>query len=520
MFKIGIIFALLQLLKSQPTDEYEYKYDDDDGQTAGNEGTRLVGAKAASTYEYPFLVGWNSFGMDDTFSCTGSLITSRYFISAAHCNNLINQKSDREYTREKCAEDTKARGSYSGKYSFRMQIMCKFLPSGDFEIRTEPKGKAWMGIDNLHANRESNSQYSSEIKRHIRHKYSYKGGGTYGKYGGYDITLIEVETPFTQYKPACLPAFEFDDIRETTKDTKLAGYGKFLREGGQVCETNRFGLMKYHYCDESEGYGNRGCITDRPPKMREECKDFFADANTPDTVPSHVEEIKIIGGGKHNILCYPDKNPEDASFGWCRTRGHYYDKDNPDKEWDRGWGFCSKDCYLDPNSPDNGVLRSQKNVGVLPEKECLEFVRLSFWEGDVKHVPQILCVAKREQWREEQWERQDGGGYKKVEHQETNSSRYGMLNYAASIGTCQGDSGGPAFVEEGSNFILTGVVSGGRGELGNCGGVNNPVHYVRVKKLTKWISINLGKEKRNLCWNEDFQRKLDRKREESRSKYD
>ena len=61
--------------------------------------------------------------------------------------------------------------------------------------------------------------------------------------------------------------------------------------------------------------------------------------------------------------------------------------------------------------------------------------------------------------------------------------------------TLLGDSGGPSFVEEGSNFILTGnfqrfcysaleynsigVVSGGRGELGNCGGVNNPVHYVR-----------------------------------------
>ena len=26
---------------------------------------------------------------------------------------------------------------------------------------------------------------------------------------------------------------------------------------------------------------------------------------------------------------------------------------------------------------------------------------------------------------------------------------------------------------------LTGVVSGGRGPLGLCGGINNPVHYVR-----------------------------------------
>ena len=28
-------------------------------------------------------------------------------------------------------------------------------------------------------------------------------------------------------------------------------------------------------------------------------------------------------------------------------------------------------------------------------------------------------------------------------------------------------------------YTVTGVVSGGRGDLGKCGGINNPVHYVR-----------------------------------------
>ena len=76
------------------------------------------------------------------------------------------------------------------------------------------------------------------------------------------------------------------------------------------------------------------------------------------------------------------------------------------------------------------------------------------------------------------------------------------------INHMQGDSGGPSFVEESKGrFVLTGgrsnkvisfagVVSGGRGILGECGGINNPIHYVRVKRFTRWIVENLGPEAR------------------------
>ena len=72
----------------------------------------------------------------------------------------------------------------------------------------------------------------------------------------------------------------------------------------------------------------------------------------------------------------------------------------------------------------------------------------------------------------------------------------------------QGDSGGPSFVEESEgryvvtgrrsnkDFSFVGVVSGGRGVLGECGGINNPIHYVRVKRFTRWIVANLDREKR------------------------
>ena len=72
----------------------------------------------------------------------------------------------------------------------------------------------------------------------------------------------------------------------------------------------------------------------------------------------------------------------------------------------------------------------------------------------------------------------------------------------------QGDSGGPSFVEESKGrYVVTGarfnknpsfvgIVSGGRGTLGECGGINNPIHYVRVKRFTRWIVENIENDAR------------------------
>merc|ERR1712029_55281 len=73
-------------------------------------------------------------------------------------------------------------------------------------------------------------------------------------------------------------------------------------------------------------------------------------------------------------------------------------------------------------------------------------------------------------------------------------------SYVASAGTCNGDSGGPLFRSENGKNIVTGVVSGGRGTLAMCGGINNPVHYVRVSQFSTWIANILGNEAKNLCW--------------------
>ena len=55
--------------------------------------------------------------------------------------------------------------------------------------------------------------YTSTIKKAYRHPYSYRGGGSYndrGNYGGYDISLLELDEPIKSTF-ACLPSPVFKD---------------------------------------------------------------------------------------------------------------------------------------------------------------------------------------------------------------------------------------------------------------------------------------------------------------------
>ena len=351
--------------------------------------------------------------------------------------------------------ETTARGEdyTKTKLGANFKLRCKRLNSGDLEIRTDPKGKAWLGVDDVKRNIVRNMEHMSEVKRHIRHQKTYRGGGNYGNFGGYDITLVELETPMVGYQPACLPGPKFDDIRLEEKDSILAGYGRYLRTQGATCETNRFGEMKFHYCDKQHGEGSSACITDKLPPMAGECDKFFNNPNTPDTVPGELEEIRIQKQSeKESVYCYPKTNPENPSYGWCITEGNYYDKNNIDGRY-RGWGFCGKDCFLDTDTMNSGILRVKKNVEILSEELCDQFLTESL-EEEVAVRPEIVCVARKEKWKEAVWV-ETSEGYHAM-NSTSMAERYGSVEYVASVGTCQGDSGGPVFVREGRRYIVTG----------------------------------------------------------------
>ena len=138
-------------------DEYEYS-DDDVGniqQNAGD-GSRLVGARESSTSKFPFLVGWNQQGREDTnkFACTGSLLTPRYVLSAAHCNTMLKQRNGREEDRERCVQTTASGEWYPirGRSIKCRWLDCKRCSAPDLEVVTNPPGKAWVGIDKVKPN--------------------------------------------------------------------------------------------------------------------------------------------------------------------------------------------------------------------------------------------------------------------------------------------------------------------------------------------------------------------------------
>merc|ERR1719222_653123 len=487
-----------------------------------DDGDRLVGGKISNTRVFPFVVGWNQHGFPNQMSCSGSLITPTYFLSAAHCNNILILHKDKdkidEY-REKCVKATERNENYKVlvgqpglRETFEYHLKCRWLKkTAAFEIFSDPPGKAWLGVNNINHKRVNPRREEVAIKRHIRHLKTYRGGGTYGHFGGHDITLLELDRPIFGFRTACLPSPSFDDIRGGHDDSILAGYGRYQRSNGKTCETNRFGPMKFHYCDKTYGTGQDACIKTDPPPMPKECESFFDNLETPDTVPCNKEEIRIKSrkGGK-DVMCSPKHNPENEEHGWCHTKGNYYEVGR-ENDHEKSWGFCGKDCYLDTDVPSIGIIRMKEHIHILSDDVCENFVDTSL-QDKTEVRPRILCVAQEHHWKEDVYKkegRSSSVSYRKVMSGKT--ERFGTTSYLASVGTCRGDSGGPSFVEETKNrFVVTGIVSGGRGVLGECGGINNPIHYVRVKRFTRWIVANLGHEaRRKLCFDKAFQERLD-----------
>ena len=181
----------------------------------------------------------------------------------------------------------------------------------------------------------------------------------YGSFGGYDITLIELETPVTGFQQACLPHPKFNDADETVNHD-LAGFGRYFRKdrrGNDFCQTNEFGRSKYHYCNE-----NAACITHKEVPQDPVCARFFQLK----TIPAGADEVMIANGRGEISHCFKKINPENSTFGWCKTDGDYYELGRPKNGagYD-SWGFCSKDCFLDETQELSGVLRIKNNVKVI-----------------------------------------------------------------------------------------------------------------------------------------------------------
>merc|ERR1719450_1235697 len=164
----------------------------------------------------------------------------------------------------------------------------------------------------------------------------------------------------------------------------------------ELCQTNQYGRSKFHYC--KDGSAGR-CRTDIPhPDTNPLCNTKMVQRRIQS---GRYDEIMMSKFDKEtkklsHQFCFSNKNKENSTFGWCKTRGYYYDLHNPQKEYN-SWGFCSKDCYL---SAENkfGVLRFIDRVDVLSDEMCEEYLQWLL-EGPVTVKPKILCVGLVTPWK-------------------------------------------------------------------------------------------------------------------------
>jgi hypothetical protein len=265
------------------------------------------------------------------------------------------------------------------------------------------KGQAWIGVNNLNNNSSKKQKmFATYVKRFIRHPKTYRGGGTYGDYGGYDISLVEFKSKIpTEFgSPACLPTPSFKD--EGVK-TNIAGYGLYFRKRDNKlqCQTDNYGRNKYHMCAEA-GDGPSVCKTSPPPSSPA-CLHFFNFTNH--TYPEEYEEIQVVNEAENSSFCFGPSSPKAGSKGWCATSQSHYSLKNVEES---GWGFCSKDCYLGPPNKLEGsnILREVKNVDVLPQNLCDIFLNDSTKGKKLQVMPKILCIGKLMPWKTQVWKKQ------------------------------------------------------------------------------------------------------------------
>ena len=386
-------------------------------------------------------------------------------MTAAHCTEYIQQRNpvhDVEEFNLECVEDTIKHGTYTSKTdSDSFELKCAFidhkLKSGNvikhLEIHpVNPKGMVWLGLLDIHEIEKNDDYEASTIKRVIRHAHSYRGGATYGDYGGYDISIIELDTPITKFQLACLPNPKFDDSNQNIGYT-VAGYGKYQRN---YCLTNKFGKAKYHYC-----IYDSDCNTESSPPQDKICDKLMKSSEGKSL---DKDEAMIVGSDEKVHFCFKQFNPENRAFGWCPTEGYFYDLSQQNKSA-KSWGYCSKDCFLEKSDFESGVLRIKNNVMVLSEKRCNHYLNWTLFvkEGSlsegktVKYMPKILCVGQVGEWSIDVYQ-QNGKKFQKKSskqaHHDINQHHYGAkyeseyAGYVYSSGTCKGDSGGPIYQTE------------------------------------------------------------------------
>jgi len=401
----------------------------------------------------------------------------------------------------------------------QFKTVCEEMPGGHIKLKF-PKQEAkvpevWTGVENF--NEPLDQAQHHPVDYILTHVDGYLGGGKYGEYGGYDIILIKV-TKAMKEAPICLPGPKFE-----IKNPMIGGYGRYRRI---PCEVNSLGPNTYQYCQVNrecsrdthkfrkaqcevqfnyKGQKHAGCNKrdQSPSSENPECLAFREATQLDDSVMTRtgVDEVIILDENSNKILtkCYRFNA---GKYGWCGVSKHIFDGKFAGKEQDaeilpaENWGVCSETC---PHNEEalTGIARI-KSVSVINQDYCDEkLLELRYGRTPFKVFPQVFCVAHNETYNTAFYTKQGVGTYMEIKnkpelHQDILGRKQPWVIRAT--GSCKGDSGGPLFEQVGKKYVLLGSTSRGTGVLSNCGGADNPTHYVRVDKMLGWIMAHVPKE--------------------------
>ena len=68
------------------------------------------------------------------------------------------------------------------------------------------------------------------------------------------------------------------------------------------------------------------------------------------------------------------------------SQGNYYEVGRENSH-EKSWGFCGKDCYLDEDAPQTGILRMKEHIHILSDKLCESYLDIS-----LQYKPQVDSI--------------------------------------------------------------------------------------------------------------------------------